>query len=190
MNFSEYRKLTLNTMSQTGKKVTDSTHMTLGLNTEIMGELPDAIIAQDLVNFKEEIGDAFWYLANYCNIWEIEPTRDNELPSETFGAAELDPRSGDQFMLIFSLGQNIALLQDLDKKDLAYGKAGDENVRLSLTNVIYNMLEATAFIFGIDTDKVRATNIAKLQARYPDKFTNESAVNRNLEVEREILEKD
>lgn len=32
------------------------------------------------------------------------------------------------------------------------------------------------------------TNIAKLQARFPDKFTSEAALNRDLDTEREILE--
>ena len=32
------------------------------------------------------------------------------------------------------------------------------------------------------------TNIAKLKARYPDKFTDELAENRNIATEREILE--
>lgn len=32
------------------------------------------------------------------------------------------------------------------------------------------------------------TNINKLKARYPDKFTSDNAINRDLEVERQILE--
>lgn len=39
--------------------------------------------------------------------------------------------------------------------------------------------------WGDDLEK----NIAKLKARYPDEFTNEKALNRNTEKEREILER-
>lgn len=39
-----------------------------------------------------------------------------------------------------------------------------------------------------DWDTVRERNIAKLRARYPDKFTSEDAINRDLETERKILE--
>lgn len=39
-------------------------------------------------------------------------------------------------------------------------------------------------------EKIMAKNIAKLKARYPDKFTETNAVNRNLVVERKILESD
>jgi hypothetical protein len=38
-------------------------------------------------------------------------------------------------------------------------------------------------------EEAMATNIAKLQARYPQKFTLDNAVNRDLEKERDILSK-
>ena len=41
---------------------------------------------------------------------------------------------------------------------------------------------------GIELENVMDTNIAKLKARYPDKFTDELAENRNIATEREILE--
>jgi hypothetical protein len=41
---------------------------------------------------------------------------------------------------------------------------------------------------GADWDDIREKNIAKLKARYPNKFDREDAVNRNLKKEREILE--
>jgi len=31
-------------------------------------------------------------------------------------------------------------------------------------------------------------NIEKLKARYPDKFTSDKAINRNLDIERKVLE--
>lgn len=41
---------------------------------------------------------------------------------------------------------------------------------------------------GGDWDGVLERNIAKLRARYPDKFTNENAINRDTATERKILE--
>ena len=43
---------------------------------------------------------------------------------------------------------------------------------------------------ALDTDleTIQATNIAKLRARFPDKFTEDNALNRNLSAERAILE--
>jgi len=191
MNFSDYRKLTIKTMSETGSKVTDSCHMSLGLNTEIMGELPEAIANEDLVNFKEELGDAFWYLANYCNIWEFDPKDlSSEKEPSSFGTLKLDKTAGQQYMIIFGIAQSIALLQDLDKKELAYGKHGKHETRVELINDIYSRLEHLAFFLGIDTNAVRINNIEKLAARYPGLIFNaEKANNRDLDVERAILEK-
>jgi len=41
---------------------------------------------------------------------------------------------------------------------------------------------------GADWDDIREKNIAKLKARYPNKFSSEDAVNRDLKAERKILE--
>lgn len=41
---------------------------------------------------------------------------------------------------------------------------------------------------GADWDDIREKNIAKLKARYPNKFDPEDAINRNLKAERKILE--
>ena len=41
---------------------------------------------------------------------------------------------------------------------------------------------------GFNIEDILQTNINKLQSRYPEKFTTEKALNRNLNVEREILE--
>ena len=41
-----------------------------------------------------------------------------------------------------------------------------------------------------DFHNVLVTNIDKLRARYPDKFDSDKAINRDLEAEREILERD
>lgn len=45
-----------------------------------------------------------------------------------------------------------------------------------------------ADLLGQDLDSQRQTNIDKLKARFPNKFTEESANERDLEVERKILE--
>lgn len=52
----------------------------------------------------------------------------------------------------------------------------------------YVALAATAL--GQDLDELRARNILKLKRRYPEKFTERDAVERDLEAEREALEAD
>jgi len=41
---------------------------------------------------------------------------------------------------------------------------------------------------GVPEEQTRETGIKKLQKRYPEKFTSEAALNRDLDAEREILE--
>ena len=43
-------------------------------------------------------------------------------------------------------------------------------------------------MLNIDPSEIMSSNIAKLKARYPNKFTQEDALNRDLNVERNILE--
>lgn len=54
-----------------------------------------------------------------------------------------------------------------------------------------NQWYAAAILRALKTDfeSVQRTNIAKLRARFPNKFTEFDANNRNLQVEREILER-
>jgi hypothetical protein len=44
-------------------------------------------------------------------------------------------------------------------------------------------------INNIEIESILDTNIAKLKARYGDKFSSEKAINRDLTTERTILEK-
>ena len=55
----------------------------------------------------------------------------------------------------------------------------------SLINDLYSLCEA----FQIDFWKSLDNNVAKLKIRFPDKYSDENAVNRDLENERKELEK-
>ena len=77
---------------------------------------------------------------------------------------------------------------DMLKKHLYYGKPLDEvNLKEEISDLLwYSALALRAL--GSDFESVMQTNIAKLKARYPDKFTEEKAITRDLETERKILE--
>lgn len=77
---------------------------------------------------------------------------------------------------------------DVLKKKHAYSKPIDTvNLREEVGDLLWYCALACR---GLDTtlEAVAATNIAKLRARYPEKFTEEAALNRNLTTERQILE--
>ena len=77
---------------------------------------------------------------------------------------------------------------DMLKKHLFYGKPLDEvNLAEELGDQLWYVAMALRAL-GTDFETVMERNIAKLKARYPNKFTLELAENRDLEKERAILE--
>jgi NTP pyrophosphatase (non-canonical NTP hydrolase) len=77
---------------------------------------------------------------------------------------------------------------DMLKKHILYGKPLDEtNLKEELGDKLWY---AALALDELKTtfDAVMETNIKKLRARYPNKFTEKDAMVRNLEKEREILE--
>lgn len=74
------------------------------------------------------------------------------------------------------------------KKHIFYGKPLDKvNLKEEIQDTLYYIGIAMDEL-GTDFDKEQVKNIAKLRARYGDKFTSEAAINRNLEKERKVLE--
>jgi len=79
-------------------------------------------------------------------------------------------------------------LMDAMKKHIIYGKPID------IVNVAEEMGDSfwyqalLAKTLGVTFEQVQEVNIKKLKARYPDKFTEHSALNRDLDNERKILE--
>ena len=82
-----------------------------------------------------------------------------------------------------------AEMLDALKKHIFYG------TELDIVNIeeeVGDLLYYCAIIcdeLNLTLDKVCVKNIDKLQKRYPNKFTKDDAVNRDLKAEREILEK-
>lgn len=77
---------------------------------------------------------------------------------------------------------------DMLKKHLIYGKEIDEvNLQEELGDVLWYIALA-AHTLGVSFEGLFAQNIAKLQKRFPEKFTQDAALNRDLEAERKALE--
>lgn len=80
--------------------------------------------------------------------------------------------------------------QDMLKKHLYYGRELDEvNLKEEIGDVLWYCAIALNAL-KTDFDTVMQTNIDKLKARFPEEFTEENANSRDLEKEREILEKE
>jgi NTP pyrophosphatase (non-canonical NTP hydrolase) len=185
--------LTLNTWTvdsrqwnliEIAKNISDKlnyTHMTSGLAGEL-GELVQCIGTEmkinskvDKINLGEEIGDIYWYLANYANMRDLDIPEDPKIDIT-------EPECVD-FLII-----RVADLVDVVKRFMAYNKPIERRLEAEAVydiRVALLMLEKTYELSGED---IRAKNIAKLKKRFPEKFSDTLAVNRNLEEERKTLE--
>ena len=79
-------------------------------------------------------------------------------------------------------------LLDALKKHIFYGKKLDYvNLSEELGDILY-YVSICMNVLGISFEEVMEKNIEKLKARYPEKFTEDKAINRDLDTERKILE--
>lgn len=94
----------------------------------------------------------------------------------------------DQLHMVLGMQTEAAELADTYKKKIAYGKELDfVNIREEIGDLMWYISNLCA-IKNWDLEEILNTNIAKLEARYPEKFDKSLALNRDLNVERQILE--
>lgn len=159
-------------------------HMAMGLAGEI-GELVECIGTElragekvDKPHLREEIGDIYWYLANFANMRHIEipETLNVDIPVEECL----------EFLII-----KICDLVDLVKKFLAYNRVLDKEKEVIVVCDIRLALLLIEKTYNLDGAQIRATNIIKLndpdKGRYKAGFSDEAANNRDLNAERELL---
>lgn len=171
MKFGEFVKMAIKTESI--KKPLKGEMENLGLNNRIMHciigaatekyEFDDAMDAKDRVNALEELGDMLWYGAIlYDEIgYDTNIVYDMSFPSHGL---------------------------DMIKKTLFYGKELDIYELRSYGNNLLSYAVTTIRFLGGNEEDVMDTIIAKLKARYGDKFMDSRAEKRDLNKEREILE--
>jgi NTP pyrophosphatase (non-canonical NTP hydrolase) len=103
--------------------------------------------------------------------------------------ANLESSLLDDLHMILGIQTEASEIADVYKKHIAYGKELDlVNVKEELGDVLWYVANMCN-LHGWDLRDILDTNIKKLEARFPDKFTHENANNRDLEKERKILEK-
>lgn len=170
MEFKEYQEKAARTFVDLGSKELNNAHMIYGLTSEL-GEFIVAIENKDLVNVGEELTDMVWYLANYARI--------NNLTVSNVKINVL----GDNHLFL-----DISELADNEKKELAYKKEFSNLDKSLIVSKIYTQILFYYQSLKLSYRTCFELNIAKLQARYPEKFTEEKALNRDLETERKILE--
>lgn len=169
----EYQGLATRTCVVLGEKL-DEAHMIYGLVSE-MEEYLNAD-PTDKSNLNEEIGDAFFYVANYCTFkgFNFEELYNNEYQVLIQG-------------YLFEWSKLIGRIANLEKRKLAYKKDIPMEELKDLVNRLIYLMKFQCRIKGWDIKKILGTNIAKLKKRYPDGFKEYDALNRDLDGELKIL---
>jgi len=94
----------------------------------------------------------------------------------------------DNMHMILGMITELGELADVYKKYLAYDKDIDRiNVQEELGDIMW-YIAGFCETNNFDMDRILKTNLLKLNQRYPNAFTKEDAIIRNLEKERRILE--
>lgn len=94
----------------------------------------------------------------------------------------------DQLHMAIGAATESGELLDAYKKAFAYGKAIDNvNIAEEIGDQFWYLVNLMRML-DIDPAEIFEINVNKLRARYPEKFTEERALNRNLGKEREVLE--
>ena len=122
--------------------------------------------------------------ANYVD----NATRTESMDFEAIAKRICDPDTIRLLHSAMGLSTEAGEFLDMLKKHIFYGK------ELDLTNAKEEIGDSMWYV-AIAIDVLRTTlndvmqgNINKLRQRYPEKFSSEDAINRNLDKEREILE--
>lgn len=173
MDLQTYKQEANRTIKYLGDHRLDLAHMMMGFCSE-HNELHDAITKFDVPNVGEEVADHCWYGANYATIQGI-PIVENH---------------GTAIYNYNDLVVAVSKLADLVKKYVVYNKPIDpikeQQYLQRIFDVCYNFYD-----MGIRVDLPRAlqNNIDKLRKRFPDKYSDELAQNRDLAAERAEIEK-
>jgi len=169
MDLKQYQLEAKRTCASLGSDEENLLHMVMGIITE-MGELIDAFKKNlaykkelDLVNIQEEISDATWYLVNSLTFRNLI-VEDEELPEE-------DKIEENEVATALIAGLHLLLNMEIEEQGLLY------------------ILRVGSKTLGLDYYQGLQNNIDKLKVRYPEKFTTENALNRDLDAEREQLSK-
>ena len=102
--------------------------------------------------------------------------------------ASIDGGLLDDMHMVLGMQTEVAEIADVYKKHIAYGKELDlVNIKEELGDVVWYIANMCNY-HGWDLRDILVINISKLKIRYPDSFTSENALNRDLISERKVLE--
>lgn len=120
----------------------------------------------------------------------MTPTEHIKESQRTRGHLAIGVNASNEDLLHATIGISTEAGELLDavKKHLFYGKKLDiVNIHEELGDICWYMSMLMEWS-GTNYEEVMERNIDKLRVRYPEKFTKAQAIERNLELERKVLE--
>ena len=202
MEMNKYIRLAMRTAPKNCDFQEDILHAGLGMTTEV-GELVDQLKRHifykkpyDRVHLVEEVGDVLWYVALASRALGIQPTLmpstvDDSMLGEQSVVGTIFGRmvtTSSRFSAI-ALTTLPTLVKDPSfEEDRLAGNCPICDILIETTFRLYNSLGDYCKVMGISIEEAMSRNVAKLQARFPEGFTEDKAVNRDLSAERVALE--
>lgn len=184
----EYQGLAARTCPNLPGEHENERHMNLGVITEI-GEVLDIFKknlaygkAIDVVNLGEELADISWYIVNKCRFQEI-PLED------AFNLVKAEVKELLDTQMFNEQGLSKELKTEALMHPLLQAYCGPTDSIFNAPIVQLAILANIAEWYELDFFQLLTNNIDKLKVRYPEKFTEEAALNRDLGAERVELEK-
>jgi len=160
-------------------------HAVIGALTEVeelLSNYEDGILLTDINkqgSVAEESADIFWYnsiLFRELNIRNHNYSLNDELNLKT------------PFNTLMAFTKTALSFLDLLKKKIYYNKPINSDIMIDLSIKMQSIMEYYCYQYNTNIGDILDKNIAKLKARYGDKFSSDRAINRDLETERTILE--
>lgn len=172
MNIKEYQQLALRTEARNPEHTQADrwNHGVLGFVTEHQ----EFFAARDYVETVEEFGDLMWYVVPLADVAQVD-------------LSTIEPSE----VLTGTLPAWLAKCADIGKRWKYYNIPPSEPaLKEAVTQLYAHTIELWDRLgpLGACYEDALDLNIAKLKARYPEKFTTEAAVNRDLAAERAVLE--
>lgn len=177
MDLLQYQRHATRTMNPDLGGTTQLANVSLGIVGEL-GEVIEKILFQagtdeENVEFvKDEGGDLMWYIANICSILSVDWT--------LIMPRELEKIYTDDDVLLLHAVKYASNLADITKKTIAQGHTFDiEKALIALTGLLDSLFRFFDY-YGLTPEEVCEYNHLKLRRRYPNGFSVDRSVNREV----------
>lgn len=179
----EYSALALRTLKPLSAEG-DICHAALGLTSEV-GEIADAIKAHmvygkplDGLQILEEVGDAYWFINLLCSRAGIEFSDLNFLHSPL----EQNPAVAALVAAVF-VGDILDVVVFDSTNTFGIAELRDASGLFGRLCQLTYYLNTILALYGFTPEQALRSNINKLFARYPYKYSDDSALTRDKEAE-------